>query len=66
MHGAIGGVKQQKRVEGILEYQTEVEIELDVEEEKAAEIKNQFHTAKNFPEAQQHRAAAASKEVAEM
>ena len=48
------------------EYQTEVEIELDVEEEKAAEIKNQVQTAKNSPEAQQHRPATASKEVAEM
>ena len=48
------------------EYKTEVEIELDVEEEKAAEIKNQVQTAKNSHEAQQHRAATASKEVAEM
>ena len=48
------------------EYQTEIETELDVEEEKAAEIKNQVQTAKNSPEAQQHRPATASKEVAEM
>ena len=53
-------------MQSISEYQTEVEIELDVEEEKAAEIKNQVQTAKNSPEAQQHRAATASKEVAEM
>ena len=43
------------------EYQTEVQTELDVEEEKAAEIKNQVQTAKNSHEAQQHRAAIASK-----
>ena len=35
-----------------MEYQTEVEIALDVEEEKAAEIKNQVQTAKNSLEAQ--------------
>ena len=52
-------------MQSILEYQTEVETELDVEEEKAAEIKNQVQTARNSPEAQQHRATA-SKEVAEM
>ena len=51
LHGAIGGEEQQKRAESILEYQTEVEIELDVEEEKSAEIKNQVQTAKNSPEA---------------
>ena len=61
-----GGEEQQKRVQSISEYQTEVETELDVEEEKAAEIKNQVQTAKNSHEAQQHRAATASKEVAEM
>ena len=66
MQGDTGGEEQQKRAESILEYQTEVEIELDVEEEKAAEIKNQVHTAKNSPETQQHRAATASKEVSEM
>ena len=66
LHGATGGEEQQKRVQSISEYQIEVEIELDVEEEKAAEIKNQVQTAKNSPEAQQHRAATASKEVAEM
>ena len=66
LHGAIGGEEQQKRVQCISEYQTEVEIELDVEEEKAAEIKNQVQTAENSPEAQQHRAATSSKEVAEM
>ena len=49
-------------MQSISEYQTEVEIELDVEEEKAAEIKNQVQTAKNSPEAQQHRAVT----VAEM
>ena len=42
-----GGEEQQKRVQSISEYQTEVEIELDVEGEKAAEIKNQVQTAKN-------------------
>ena len=52
--------------EYLSEYQTEVETELDVEEEKAAEIKNQAQTAKNSQEAQQHRAATASKEVAEV
>ena len=36
LHGAIGGEEQQKRAESILEYQTEVDIELGVEEEKAA------------------------------
>ena len=61
-----GGEEQQKRVQSISEYQTEVETELDVEEEKAAEIKNQVQTAKNSHEAQQLRAATASKEVAEM
>ena len=66
LHGPFGGEEQQKRVQSISEYQTEVEIELDVEEEKAAEIKNQVQTAKNSPEAQQHRPATASKEVAEM
>ena len=48
-------------MQSISEYQTEVETELDVEEEKAAEIKNQVQTAKNLHEAQQHRAATASK-----
>ena len=66
LHGAIGGEEQQRRADSTLEYQTEVEIELDVEEEKAAEIKNQVQTAKNSLEAQQHRAVTASKEVAEM
>ena len=66
LHGAFGGEEQQKRVQRILEYQTEVVIELDDEEEQAAEIKNQVQTAKNSHEAQQHRAATASKEVAEM
>ena len=46
LHGAIGGGEQQKRAESILEYRTEVEIELGVEEEKAAEIRNQVRTAK--------------------
>ena len=58
--------EQQKRVQSTLEYQTEVEVEIHVEEEKAAEIKNQVQTAKNSLEAQQHRAATASAEVAEM
>ena len=60
-----GGEEQQKRVQSISEHQTEVGIELDDEEEKGAEIKNQVQTAKNSPEAQQHRAATASKDVAE-
>ena len=47
-------------------HQAEVEAEFHVEEEKAAEIKNQVQTAKNSPEARQHRAAAGLKEVAEM
>ena len=55
LHGAIGGEEQQKVCD-----------ELDVEKEKAAAIKNQVQTAKNPPEAQQHRAVTASKEVAEM
>ena len=50
--------------ESILEYQTEVEVEFHVEE-KAAEIKIQV-TVKNSPDAQQHQAATALKEVAEM
>ena len=66
LHGVFGGEEQQKRVQSISEYQTEVETELDVEEEKDAEIKNQVQTAKNSLEAQQHRPATASKEVAEM
>ena len=49
-----------------LKHQAEVEVEFHVEEEKAAEIKKQVQTAKNSPEAQQLRAAAALKEVAEM
>ena len=65
LHGAIGEEEQQKRAESILEHQTEVEIELGVGEEKAAEIKNQVQTAKNSLEAQQHRSATASKDVAE-
>ena len=44
----------------------EVEVECLVEEEKAAEVKNQVQTAKNSPEAQQYRAAAALNDVAEM
>ena len=43
----IGGEEQQKRVQRISEYHTEVEIELDVVEEQAAEIKNHIQTAKN-------------------
>ena len=39
-----GGEEQQKRVQSISEYQTAVETELDVEEEKAAEIKNQVQS----------------------
>ena len=49
-----------------LKHQAEVKAEFHVEEEKAAEIKNQVQTAKNSPEVQQHRAAAGLKEVAEM
>ena len=49
-----------------MKHQAEVETELHVEEEKAAEIKKQVHTAKNSPEAQQLLAAASLKEVAEM
>ena len=48
------------------EHQAEVEAEFHVEEKKAAEVKKQVQTAKNSPEAQQLRAAAALKEVAEM
>ena len=48
LHGAFGGEEQQKRVQSISEYQTEVEIELDVEEEKAAEIKNQVSNGEAF------------------
>ena len=46
--------------------QAEVVVEFHVEEEKAADIKNQVQTVKNSPEAHQCRAAAALKEVAEM
>ena len=49
-----------------LKHQVEIEAECYVEEEKSAAIKNQVQTAKNSPEAQQHRAAAALKEVAKM
>ena len=49
-----------------LSHQARIEAEFHVEEEKAAEIKKQVQTAKNSPEAQQLRAAAALKEVAEM
>ena len=49
-----------------LKHQAEVEAEFLVEEEKAAEIKKQVQTANNSPEAQQLRAAAALKDVAEM
>ena len=48
-----------------LKRQAEVEAEFHVEEEKAAEIKNQVQTAKNSPDAQQYRAAAALMEVAD-
>ena len=48
LHGASGGEEQQKLAESILKYQTEVEIELDDEEEKAAETRNQVQTAKKF------------------
>ena len=67
LHGATGGEQQQKRSESILEYRTEVEVELDVEEEKAGEIMNQVQTAKKIhsPEAQRRRAATASTEVPE-
>ena len=49
-----------------LKRQAEVVVEFHFEEEKASEIKNQVQTAKNSPEAQQYRTAAALKEVAEM
>ena len=49
-----------------LKHQAGVAAEFHVEEEKAAEIKKQVQTAKNSPEAQQLRAAAALKDVAEM
>ena len=39
-----------------LKHRAEVEAEFHVEEKKAAEIKNQVQTAKNSPDAQQHRA----------
>ena len=61
MRGAIAAEE-----ESTLEYQTEVDVEFHVEEEQAAEIKNQVQTVKNSPEAQQHQAAIALKEVAEM
>ena len=66
MHETSAAEEQQKRVQSMLEYQTDGKIELDVEEEKAAEIKNQVQTAKNLLEALQQQAATASKEVAEM
>ena len=49
-----------------LKHQAGIAAEFHVEEEKAAEIKKQVRTAKNSPEAQQLRAAAALKDVAEM
>ena len=49
-----------------LKHHAEVEAECHVEEEKAAQIKKRVQTSKNSPEAQQHRAAAGLKEVAEM
>ena len=49
-----------------MKHQVVVEAEFHAEEEKVAEIKNQVQTAKNSPEALQHRAAAELKEVAEM
>ena len=52
---------QQNRAESILEYQTEVEVEFHIGEEKAAEIKNQFQTVKI---SLQRQATTASKEVA--
>ena len=50
----------------ILKHHAEVVAEFHVEEEKATEIKKQVQTAKNSPDAQQHRAVAGLKEVAEM
>ena len=64
LHGAL--VEKSSRNVCRSEYQTEVETELDVQEEKAAEIKNQVQTAKNSPEAQQQQATTESKDVAEM
>ena len=52
--------EQQNRVESILECQTEVEVEFRMEEEKAAEIKNQVQTVKI---SQQQQTTTASKEV---
>ena len=66
LRGTTAAEEQQNRAESILEYQTEFEVEFHVEEETAAEIKNQVQTVKNSPEAQQHQAATASEEVAEM
>ena len=52
--------EQQNRPESILGYQTEVEVEFHIEEEKAAEIKNQVQTVKI---SQQQQATTASKEL---
>ena len=49
-----------------LKHQAGNAAEFHVKEEKAVEIKEQVRTAKNSPDAQQFRAAAALKEVAEM
>ena len=49
-----------------MKHHAKIEAEFHVEEEKAAEIKKQVRTAKNSPEAQQLRAAAALKAVPEM
>ena len=49
-----------------MKHQAGIAAEFHVEEEKAAEIKNQVQTAKNSPEAQQVRVAATLKEVVEM
>ena len=63
LHSAFRGEEQQKRVQST---KLKLCIELDVDKEKAAEIKNLVHTVKNSPAAQQQQATTESKEVAEM
>ena len=42
--------EQQNRAEDLLEYQTEVEVEFHIEEEKAVEIKNPGSNGEDFTE----------------
>ena len=51
---AISAEEQRKLKVNTLKYQTEVEAKIHVEDEKAAEIKNNVQSVKNSLEAQQH------------